>query len=160
MGSNFSVDQFTSELSRRGIEVEGIEELIETYNNNRHEDEAKLFRENVITLLKQFDRDTKDEETGKGLLALSEKDRNRPSEQKRIRKLLRRRQHTELEDLVMELEESHHNLSLGLFQSFPPIHPCDTSVDVQVCNDVVTRLCRVSSEVSMEIVRLIVEMRR
>lgn len=76
-----------------------------------------------------------------------------------MRKLLRRRAHTDLEELVFEMEESHQNLNRSLFESFPPIHPCDTSLDVQVCNDVVVRL-GVSPEVSMEVVRLIVEMRR
>jgi hypothetical protein len=73
MGSSLSVDQFTSELSKRGVEVDGVDSLVEDYLNNRHVDESKLYRDNAIALVKQFDIDIKDEKIGKSLLALSEK---------------------------------------------------------------------------------------
>lgn len=74
VGVSFSINQFTSELSRRGIESDGvIEQLAQVYMDSRHEEESKLYRENVIALVKQFDLDTKDEKIGKSLLALSEK---------------------------------------------------------------------------------------
>mmetsp|Transcript_48227 Transcript_48227/g.61863 ORF Transcript_48227/g.61863 Transcript_48227/m.61863 type:complete len:89 (-) Transcript_48227:298-564(-) len=76
-----------------------------------------------------------------------------------MRKLLRRRQHTDLEELVQELQDSNKVVVKNLLKSFPPLHPCDKSVDSQLSGEVLTRL-GVPHHAAPEVVYVIVKMRR
>lgn len=84
-------------------------------------------------------------------------ERNRPSEQRRLRKLMRRnRSHNDLRTLSLDLKDSRLNTLSKLYSAFPPVHPVDHSVDTALCKDALARI-GMQAQPIQEVLKFIVE---
>ena len=154
-----STSRITASLAKEG--VTGVPpELVEAFVKNRQTDNAALHRDNLIEHLKQLHAHDHDEKVARQLLKQSDKERNRPNEQKRLKKLFRRhRGFYDLQMLIDHLRESIGASRTDVLSAYPPIHPADGSVDSKLSGDALGRLGLGPDECA-KAVKLTVEMMR
>jgi hypothetical protein len=85
---------------------------------------------------------------------------NKPGEQRRLKKLVKRRKTSDLRRIIDELREFQVDTRLNLLEAFPPLHAADRSVDTSLCNEMLDRLGVKSLRSKKGIVLVTVKLRR
>ena len=151
-----------NELSSRGVEHPKLNEIIGAYfSSSALPTEDNLDRDHMLQMVRQIDRDALDAQIAMGLMQLTEKERNRPSEQQRLKKLMRRRKtHEDLKVIVGDILSSKAKTLEMVYGAYPPLHQVDHSVDTQLCESALACLSIPPGAENSAIVQLTVEMMR
>mmetsp|Transcript_25047 Transcript_25047/g.51459 ORF Transcript_25047/g.51459 Transcript_25047/m.51459 type:complete len:167 (-) Transcript_25047:190-690(-) len=163
MGSAASTteERILSEIKQNGSPVDTkVQDLVNTFVEHRQLDEEKLLRDRTILLIKQLESEINDQRTALELSRLSPKEQNRPGEQRRLRKLIKRRKTPDLRRIIGELKEFQVDTRRDLLEAFPPLHSVDRSIDSQMCAEVLVRFGIHSARAQQAIAQTAVKLRR
>mmetsp|Transcript_27913 Transcript_27913/g.62292 ORF Transcript_27913/g.62292 Transcript_27913/m.62292 type:complete len:203 (+) Transcript_27913:57-665(+) len=139
--SDLDAEIIAQELRARGVKGNLARQASQNYQDGRELDDEKILRDNMIALIKQYDAESRDEQLALDLDGLSEKERKKPSVERKHRKLLKRRPGTDdLVQIASDMKEAKSETMALFYSAYPPLHAIDRSVDTQLCQDALERL--------------------